>query len=444
MTGLSELRRLFLEDTNEPQRLPPNITKPDEILPRPPYRNPSAYSISVLTLVCNIGGYIDIDTRSFFESVGHHTLLPHKQSLDKGDYSCLPGILDIQYVSLSYGCTSFGEKKNKSERKKTFSNQCTMRVLFEDSNRADGYNIINVKLFNNGTLAFTGIKSVSEAKECTNIIVEHVNRLRLISKVHEQIIDFCNGTPSFVNKKIKILNYIANNRKPNNVNISRILEVKPILMLLIKKMAQKDIFRLSMTCKYFDQLLSHKNSTFWKVLTFDKFKDLYIKHPELPKHYIDYQTCNTYIPKVSVKYEYFKRCEKRYNYKPNALLSSPDNTQLKMSNGSIEMINSNFTTHFFINQRKLTKLLQDNYPHINSSYEPDDKYHGIKVYWPHPDTVYENGDNTNAVHIFISIFRTGSIVMSGAKTTQQLNDAYKFVNGIIKQYYSKIWIPNDT
>lgn len=445
------LRRLFLEDSSTVQREPPHITVPDEITPRPPYRNPSKYKISVLTLLCNLGVHIDIDIRCFYESVRHNCLLPYKDHLEKENYSHTPGILDIQYRAQSYGCTSFGEKKDKSSREKTFGNQCTMRILFEDETKKEGYNIINVKLFNNGTLQFTGITSVEEAEQCVKLIAERIDRIKWMSAVHEQIVDFCSGIPSYTTHVTDTMKQICSERAQSPFNMNDIFEHKRIILTLVRKLGQKDIFRLSEVCKYFNQLLSHTNNNFWRTLIFGEFGKLYTQHPTSNRHYINNCDFGTYVPKLCMKQQYFKlRTEycnngSSGNYKPNVLMATSSNSsdKLKMSNKSIEMINSNFTTHFFINQRKLTKILQKDYPYINSSYEPDDKYHGIKIYWPHPDSVKENGDNTDSVDIFISIFRTGSVLMSGAKSPEQLDDAYKFINAIIKKNYTKVWIPKD-
>ena len=439
------LRRLFLDSPSpslESLELKlPNITSPDAIGKRPPYRNPTPYTISVLTLLCNLGANLDINSRVFFESVSNHTL--SLSDLDE-NYDCLPGILDIQHKSLSSGCKSFGEKKNKSDRGNTFNNGCTMRMLFEDDQRNEGYNIINVKLFNNGTLHFTGVKSIEEGRMCVKIIVERLDRLRKLSKVHEQLIDFYNGdnAVTLTNHRIRD-NDIATQCSKDYKNSVDIFSLKKVLLQLTSHLKQKDIFKLSLTCKFFAYIYSSNNSHFWKAIISNKFDYLHISHPTLRNHVIDYNHFNSYVPKINFKQDYFNRCIGNYNYKPIVLFTGTTDETIQMDNESIEMINSNFNTHFFINQRKLTKLLQKNYPLLNSSYEPSDKYHGIKVYWPHPDTVNDNGDTSNIVYIFISIFRTGSIIMSGAKTEGQLNDAYKFINIIIKKYYSQIWIPNE-
>jgi hypothetical protein len=414
----------------------PEITTPNEIIKRPPYRNPSAYTVSVLTLLCDLGAHIDIDTRAFFESIRPHIL--EEELLLKGDYSQLPGIIDIQYRSLSYGSTSFGEKKNKNSRENTFGNQCTMRILFEDFEFDEGYNIINVKLFTNGTMQFTGITSVCQASDCIDILLPFIQRLINISKVHETIVDFRGGYNH-------IINFISNPDGTSTSNME-VFQKKKVLLRVIQYLGQKDIYRLALTCKFFWNLLSNDNNDFWISMNHYRFGVLHVFHPTIKNQLINVDTYKTVVSKISIKRDYFNRCERIANYKPNVLTTcvDPSNETVEMSNESIELINSNFNTGFFIDQRKLTKILQRQYPHLDSSYEPDDRYHGIKVYWPHPDTVQENGDNSNTVKIFISIFRTGSVLMSAAKTTQQLNDAYKFINGVLKENYDKIWIPNDT
>ena len=441
------LKQLFLKeyaqfDQKKTSELP-KITIPDEVAKRPPYRNPGPFVISVMSLVCDIGVHLDIDNRAFFESVRPHIL--NSELLTQKNFIELPGIIDIQYRSLSYGSTTFGEKKNKTSRQNTFGNQCTMRILFEDSEFDEGYNIINVKLFTNGTMQFTGITSVTQAQECIDIITPLLQRLVHISKVHENINDFFRDY-SFRNYKLLVQSDVKTSVKTHTHADTqpRVFQNKNTILAIFKHLSQKDIFVMSQTCKFFWKILTSKNHTFWKSLIHYRFGVLHVYHPTLKNHLINVNTFKTTIPKISLKKDYFLRSAEfeTSNYKPNVLLTGPMK-KLEMSNESIELINSNFNTRFFIDQRKLTKILQKQYPYLDSSYEPDDKYHGIKVYWPHPDTVQANGDNSGTVKIFISIFRTGSILMSAAKTTQQLNDAYKFINGVLRENYEKIWIPDD-
>jgi hypothetical protein len=116
--------------------------------------------------------------------------------------------------------------------------------------------------------------------------------------------------------------------------------------------------------------------------------------------------------------------------------------KMHISNETIEMINSNFDTYYCIHQKRLTKILQKKYPFLNPSYDPDDNYHAIKAYWPCTSLDDENARAD--VRVFIAIFRTGSILMSGAKHADQLNRAYAFINSVLKQHYDEIWIPTPT
>jgi TATA-box binding protein (TBP) (component of TFIID and TFIIIB) len=128
-----------------------------------------------------------------------------------------------------------------------------------------------------------------------------------------------------------------------------------------------------------------------------------------------------------------------------------ENTEeLKPCNLKIELINSDFITHFSINNTKLHELLMSKLK-IFSSYEPND-YPGVKVkyFWNSERTTYKQGKcicnplcvtqgkNTRCIQITISIFQSGSVIITGAKSIQQIRDAFIFINKIFETQFSKI------
>ncbi len=114
------------------------------------------------------------------------------------------------------------------------------------------------------------------------------------------------------------------------------------------------------------------------------------------------------------------------------------------------MINSDYTIGKAIRRDRLYKILVEEYG-LWSSYEPT-IYQGVntKFFWnkarpveappgicvcPNPceggGSGYKIGD---CKKITISPFRTGSIIITGAKHIEQLNDAYKFVNEVLSSH----------
>ena len=124
----------------------------------------------------------------------------------------------------------------------------------------------------------------------------------------------------------------------------------------------------------------------------------------------------------------------------------------KLINTKIELINSDFSTNFLINNTKLYKIVKNKYKAF-SSYEPND-YPGVKnkFFW-NADNVKEKrpqgkcycdpncikrGKKSLCTQITISVFQSGSVIITGAKSIQQVKDAYKYINDIFKENFDDI------
>lgn len=124
----------------------------------------------------------------------------------------------------------------------------------------------------------------------------------------------------------------------------------------------------------------------------------------------------------------------------------------KLSNIKIELINSDFSTNFMINNTKLYKIVLGKYKAF-ASYEPND-YPGVKnkFYW-NADNIKHNrkqgkcyceqkcikkGKKTPCNQITISVFQSGSVIITGAKSIQQIRDAYEYINTIFSENFNEI------
>lgn len=114
------------------------------------------------------------------------------------------------------------------------------------------------------------------------------------------------------------------------------------------------------------------------------------------------------------------------------------------------MMNSDYTIGKAIRRDRLYKILVEEYG-LWSSFEPT-IYQGVntKFFWnkTRPATAPPgicvcptpcNGDGSgyavgSCKKITISPFRTGSIIITGAKHQEQLDDAYAFMNGVLRKY----------
>ena len=123
-------------------------------------------------------------------------------------------------------------------------------------------------------------------------------------------------------------------------------------------------------------------------------------------------------------------------------------------NFSIALINSDYCANFKIIREKLHQILVDRYK-IFSSYEPciypgiNSKYYWNKQYleFPKKGICYcnkpcsgkGNGDGDgNCKKITIAIFQSGAIIITGARTLQQLQDAYTFINDVFRTHYQDL------
>ena len=129
-------------------------------------------------------------------------------------------------------------------------------------------------------------------------------------------------------------------------------------------------------------------------------------------------------------------------------------SEFKITDFQIVLINSDYSTHFKIKRDVLHSLLTKKYK-IFSSYEPC-IYPGVnsKYYW---NNDYKNKEglkegichctkncngkgkgkgNGNCKKITISIFQSGNIIITGARSLEQINDAYIFINKVLKKDYS--------
>ena len=124
----------------------------------------------------------------------------------------------------------------------------------------------------------------------------------------------------------------------------------------------------------------------------------------------------------------------------------------KLDNIKVELINSDFSTNFMINNTKLYKIVLGKCKAF-ASYEPND-YPGVKnkFYW-NADNIKHNrkqgkcyceqkcikkGKKTPCNQITISVFQSGSVIITGAKSIQQIRDGYEYINTIFSENFNEI------
>ena len=133
------------------------------------------------------------------------------------------------------------------------------------------------------------------------------------------------------------------------------------------------------------------------------------------------------------------------------LLDSLETVDCSLLNFNIVLINSDFYAGFEIKRNELHKLLVSEYK-IFSSYEPciypgvNSKFYWNKEYYYMPFigkcycNLLCNGKgrgcgNGDCKKVTIATFQSGSVIITGARNMQQVNDAYSFINSIFNKHY---------
>ena len=262
------------------------------------------------------------------------------------------------------------KSKKASEKKKLFYNQIT--IIVKPYSDKSIYN--NVKLFNNGAVSMTGLK-----KQEGEISIKY-------------ILD-----------KIKFIKGVIYTNSPNSPN------------------SLEDSIN-EMKCDF-----CHTNNSIHNI----------------KKIVCDHSICKLCVKNKDLNKTNCPTCGK--NLIEDALLN---NSISKIKDFKIVLINSDYYIGFNINREKLHNILYNKYQ-IYSSYEPC-IYPGVnsKYYWNEDYaesefqgkcqcTVYCNGKgpgkgNGKCKKITISIFQSGSIIITGAHNHTQILRAYKFINTVIQ------------
>ena len=143
--------------------------------------------------------------------------------------------------------------------------------------------------------------------------------------------------------------------------------------------------------------------------------------------------------------------KKRKEIFPNMIPSLID--QSKIIGYKITMINSDFNTNFKIDLNKLLDILNNLEDNLFIKFNPE-KYRGLIIgfYWNEKNIEQigichcsnkckgkGNGKGEGQCKkITISIFKSGSIIITGGFLIKQIEDAYTFINNLLKKFYHDI------
>lgn len=282
----------------------------------------------------------------------------------------------INYGDLiSKGINITPKSLKKKKKKKVFYNQIT--IIIKQKER---YN--NIKLFANGAVSMTGLQSLEEGTKSINIILNAIKTLK--GKV------LYNITDAFYAERIK-------------------------------KDSEEEVMVQCEGC-------------------LDKFTYHTMNLSNECGHYI----CN----KCSKIHDKCPKCNESY------ILPALENSEAKVKDFNIVLINSDYKANFRINQKKLHPLIVEKYS-IFSTFEPT-IYPGVKsmYYW---NKAYKDkpvigkcyctkkcngkgsGDGDgDCKKVTTAVFQSGSVLITGGRSMEQIEAGYKFINNILKNEYSNI------
>jgi len=139
---------------------------------------------------------------------------------------------------------------------------------------------------------------------------------------------------------------------------------------------------------------------------------------------------------------------KEFNSLPTPITSVP----LELKKFNVQLLNSDYKVNLLIKRAELHRLLCGKY-HLSSTLETT-IYQGVNTKYYYNDQAevkngvcrcpkFCNGQGDGSEigqckRITIAIFQTGSIIITGARIQKQLDEAYDFINKIIKDHLNEV------
>ena len=141
----------------------------------------------------------------------------------------------------------------------------------------------------------------------------------------------------------------------------------------------------------------------------------------------------------------------------NTFTPAISTTPLELTKFSVQLLNSDYKMNALAKRAELHKILCEKY-HLSSTLETT-VYQGVNTkYYYNEESPAENprgicncprfcsgqGDGTaigNCKRITIAVFQTGSIIITGARSKKQLDEAYEYMNGVLQTHEREVTRP---
>jgi len=329
-------------------------------------------------------------------------------------------------ISMVYGDKPVKSSSIKKKTGRPFFNQATIVV------RLDPLKKINVKIFSNGKIQMTGVKKEKEGLYALELILQklfltegkvHLSKL-LLSQQIDMLLD------KFGYKEIPDYYYMFPEKPPKksawykyNVTPEMIHEEKDKIMEQ-KRLDKKNYgHTFGKTIDWRSLLLENIREETEKVINIERV----------------YEDLLSFYDNKDVEIH---------------ALAVEDPKRIKILPIEIVLINSDFNINFKIKRNILHSILKDKY-NIVSRYEPG-IYPGVnnKYFWNTNNIGTDkegqcickndcsgkgNGEGDgNCKKITIAAFQSGSIIITGAKHVKHIDNAYAFINRVIKTNYDLV------
>lgn len=462
---------------------------------------PTELKISTMTVIskiynCDYESNEEINLDILSRIVNIYELSDDKLKTKQG------GIIKVSYYT-NMPRNNMNYKIITTIKKNPFYNQMT--VIMKNF----GFKKTNIKIFNNGKLQMTGILSENEAHNISLNIINILKNTKIkiytnINCLNKITNKFSNDYAIVYNPKtgkcsyyrwnyLVIIDEIEKNCKikffDNDDEKKKYLETKngwvsdniivEFINILSKKIEEL-YFLVKNINKELQELINlkteketsynsslHNNEVYNNIVTdinkqiynieknkesltkaLLEFKNIHLKCKNI--RIIDNSVINYIFNKYNSDLIALNDLDNYYDCYEYDIVNNID--AFKLTNTKIELINSDFSTNFMINNTKLYKIVLNKYK-IFASYEPND-YPGVKnkFYW-NADNIKNNrkqgkcycehkcikkGKKSPCTQITIAVFQSGSVLITGAKNIQQIKDAYKYINEIFVENYTEI------
>ena len=358
---------------------------------------PSKIKLNTMTVEFNLDTMINL--RVVSENIELHT----EQEIE--DLGLKSAIIGVKFEDINNGKTKITKPAKKKTKKRIadFRNQCTLIIHVPVTNDpVIKSKNINVKLFNNGRLIFTGCTQIEQVSAAVELIVERIHRLSGYLE-YEIPTEFKNYSTKDIFRK-EILNY------------------RELIHILAYKM------NIDLNYEAFNPVLKVREAL-------DLFKDICARESEENEVILTLLTIinilRTYYSETEIKTWKSDRdlpiltdmiigCREEDGYKFNDVFPSYIGNDYKITVDldkiNICNINSKMGCNYALNRHVIVELLDKRKDIVKVELD-EDRYPGVQAVYRMP----------NGNEVSITFFASGKINITSVKNPEDIVIVYNFI-----------------